>query len=69
VCAWKLIEVLNDMDINEFDLAGIDPEENEGVFNFKKGLGGQRHTYLGEWETSAPSAIKQFLGPIVSRMG
>jgi len=69
VCAWKLIEVLNEMGVNEFDLAGIDPKENEGVFNFKKGLGGHRHTYLGEWETSQPSMIKHLLGRVVSRMG
>jgi lipid II:glycine glycyltransferase (peptidoglycan interpeptide bridge formation enzyme) len=38
---WNLIRWLKDTGIRWYDLGGIDPEANPGVYHFKKGLGGQ----------------------------
>ena len=69
VCAWRLIEVLDGRGINQFDLAGIDPLNNEGVFNFKKGFGGEYVRYLGEWEASRPGIIRLLVGRLISKLG
>ena len=68
VCFWKLLETLDDQGVNQFDLAGIDQENNEGVFNFKKGLGGARETYVGEWDVATPSVIRHIVGKAISRL-
>ena len=68
VCAWKLIELLDEHGADHFDLAGIDQDENEGVFNFKKGLGGTRIQYLGEWEASRPYFLRLMTGLLISRL-
>lgn len=68
VCAWKLIELLDQQGVDHFDLAGIDQVENEGVFNFKKGLGGTRIQYLGEWEASRPYFLRFMTGLLISRL-
>lgn len=69
VCAWNLLEELNERGVKHYDLAGIDPLENEGVFNFKKGFGGKRVNYLGEWEAARPSIARHLAGALISRMG
>ena len=69
VCAWKLMEELDNRGINTFDLAGIDEIGNVGVFNFKKGIGGDRTTYLGEWDWSSISIVRILARFIVSRLG
>lgn len=41
---WKMIEMTNKLGKKYFDVGGINPTENIGVYNFKKGLGGRlRH--------------------------
>jgi len=49
-----------------FELGGIDPENNKGVFDFKNGTGAQITTYLGEWEAAYPSWIRRVISRIVS---
>jgi hypothetical protein len=69
VCAWKLIEELDARGISAFDLAGIDELLNEGVFNFKKGLGGERTVYLGEWDWASTSLARHIARIVISRLG
>jgi hypothetical protein len=38
---WSLIQWLKKNDIRWYDLGGIDPEGNPGVYHFKRGLSGQ----------------------------
>ena len=38
---WKVIEWLKELDCSEYDLHGINPELNPGVYAFKKGLSGR----------------------------
>jgi len=68
VCAWRLIEELEKRGVKKFDLAGIDPIANEGVFNFKKGLGGSPITYLGEWDTAQLLFVRRLVGTFISRL-
>jgi hypothetical protein len=68
VCAWHLIETLDNLGIQEFDLAGVDPERNVGVFNFKKGFGGSSIRYLGEWDAARGAPIRQVAGALISRL-
>jgi len=64
LCFWKLIELCQRDGITQYDLSGVDPERNLGVYNFKKGIGATDFTYLGEWSYSNPRIV----GAIVSRM-
>lgn len=47
---WLLIERLKAAGFKTFDVTGIDPRRNWGVFNFKRGLGLPPVEQLGEWE-------------------
>lgn len=67
-CAWRLIEELDLRGIQQFDLAGIDDTKNEGVFNFKKGLGGERTAYLGEWDVASTQIFRHVAGALISRL-
>lgn len=69
VCAWKLMEELDDRGVTSYDLAGIDEVRNEGVFNFKKGMGGARTTYLGEWDWASSPIALHLARVIISRLG
>lgn len=64
LCFWKLVELCQRDGITFYDLSGVDPQHNAGVYNFKKGIGATDLTYLGEWSYSRP----RFVGTIVSRM-
>lgn len=64
LCFWKLIELCERDGISHYDLSGVDPERNPGVYNFKKGIGATDFVYLGEWSYSRPRMV----GAIVSRM-
>jgi len=37
---WTLIEWLRNSGVKQYDLGGIDPEVNPGVYHFKKGFSG-----------------------------
>lgn len=47
---WNLIQECGKQGLNYYDLAGVDPVSNSGVYNFKKGSGATACEYLGEWE-------------------
>jgi lipid II:glycine glycyltransferase (peptidoglycan interpeptide bridge formation enzyme) len=54
---WHLIKKAKNMDIEKYDLAGIDPINNQSVYNFKKGLRGKLIEKCGEWELSSSPAL------------
>ena len=47
---WELIRECIARGVKWYDLGGVDPEKNRGVWNFKKGTGAELIEYLGEWE-------------------
>ncbi|MEO5974658.1 MAG: peptidoglycan bridge formation glycyltransferase FemA/FemB family protein [Ilumatobacteraceae bacterium] len=67
LCFWKLIELCERDGITHYDLSGVDPERNEGVYNFKKGIGATDFTYLGEWSYSRPRIVGAIVSRIISR--
>lgn len=48
---WRLLQCARDQGVVLYDLSGADPKA-PGVFNFKKGLGGQQVHFVGEWDWS-----------------
>jgi lipid II:glycine glycyltransferase (peptidoglycan interpeptide bridge formation enzyme) len=61
---WQMIFDLENYGVKKFDMGGIDQENNPGVYNFKKGLGGDEVQYMGEFEWSNIL----FLSWVVSRL-
>lgn len=47
---WALIQGCAERKIRHYDMGGIDPVANRGVYDFKKGCGARPIEYLGEWE-------------------
>ncbi len=64
LCLWKIIELCARDGINHYDLSGVDPVANQGVYNFKKGIGSLDFNYQGEWTLSRP----RIFGSLISRM-
>ena len=64
---WKLCQELHNRGVARLDLSGIDPVNNVGVYNFKKGTGAAAVTYLGEWECSRPTIIRNVASTVISR--
>jgi len=61
---WELMKQCAVRNINWYDMSGVDPVKNRGVYDFKKGTGAQDLQYLGEWEYAKPSIF----GILVSRV-
>ena len=64
---WALAEQCFQLGIKQFDLGGIDPVNNRGVYDFKKGTGTAQVDYLGEWETSSPLWFRGIASRLISR--
>jgi lipid II:glycine glycyltransferase (peptidoglycan interpeptide bridge formation enzyme) len=41
-----------------YDMGGVDPDGNKGVFDFKRGLGAQPLAYLGEWAWTSSAWVR-----------
>ncbi|MCS7089694.1 MAG: peptidoglycan bridge formation glycyltransferase FemA/FemB family protein [Verrucomicrobiota bacterium] len=57
---WRTMEFLKSVGCRMYDLGGIDPEANPGVFHFKAGMGGVESRLLGTFEY-APSVVQKRL--------
>jgi lipid II:glycine glycyltransferase (peptidoglycan interpeptide bridge formation enzyme) len=64
VTAWSLLNHCATENCRTYDLSGIDPVKNKGVYDFKHGTGATEIKYIGEWELGSPF----FVQPIVSRL-
>lgn len=62
---WKLLSDLSNNGVTICDMGGVDPTNNPGVFNFKKGLGGKKIDYLGEYEWANIPLLKFFVASIM----
>jgi hypothetical protein len=47
---WKVIEWLKEKQCAWYDLGGIDPENNPGVYHFKAGMSGEDVCHIGQYE-------------------
>lgn len=61
---WRMIQWLKEIRCCSYDLGGINPEKNPGVYEFKAGLKGSDTYYLGCFEIS-----KDNVSPLVIRYG
>lgn len=43
---WRMIQLLKEIGIRYYDLGGINPQTNPGVYSFKKGLSGEDVLYM-----------------------
>lgn len=55
---WDLINTLRQRQFKTYDLAGIDPQTNPGVADFKRGIGGVDVVYGGEFVHSKPLLLR-----------
>jgi len=60
IAQWSVIQAAKERGCLWYDLGGIDPEENPGVYHFKKGLGGQDIESPGTFEYY-PDIFRRFL--------
>jgi hypothetical protein len=56
---WRAIEHLKAAGARSFDLTGIDPKANWGVYNFKRGLKAPLVESVGEWEWSGSPWLRR----------
>lgn len=64
---WHLTNVCQSLGVGSIDLSGIDPENNKGVYDFKKGTGAQQIDYLGEWDVAQPQWMRSILSRIIAK--
>lgn len=64
---WMLAETSFQLGIKEFDLSGIDPVNNRGVYDFKKGTGADQIDFQGEWEIASPKILRAIASKLISR--
>ena len=64
---WVLAEECFGRGIKQYDLGGIDPLNNRGVYDFKKGTGSVQVDYQGEWDSSSPSWFRVVASRLISR--
>jgi len=47
---WALLDHCCQLGLIEYDLSGVDPINNKGVYDFKQGTGANLVECVGEWE-------------------
>lgn len=64
---WALVQHCRRIGIRSYDLAGIDPVRNHGVYRFKKATGAAPIEYLGEWDWASRPWLRWFGNWAVAR--
>jgi hypothetical protein len=64
---WHILQAARERNCRWYDLGGIDPEGNPGVYRFKKGLGGLDITAPGPYEFR-PVGVRRYLSEGGERM-
>ncbi|NIQ15926.1 MAG: peptidoglycan bridge formation glycyltransferase FemA/FemB family protein [Candidatus Dadabacteria bacterium] len=49
---WKIVQELKKRGFKRYDLGGINPDKNPGVYHFKSGLSGIDASHIGQYELS-----------------
>lgn len=57
---WKLIQHCRAAGVRKYDLAGIDPVRNPGVYRFKRATGAAHLELLGEWDWASRPWLRWF---------
>ena len=64
---WHALSAAKNAGTRRFDLGGIDPNDNPGVYHFKAGLGGLDTSYVGRFEARA-RGIGRYIVPMAERI-
>ena len=64
---WALAESCFQLGMQRYDLGGIDPINNRGVYDFKKGTGSFQVDYEGEWDSASPRWFRAVASRLISR--
>jgi lipid II:glycine glycyltransferase (peptidoglycan interpeptide bridge formation enzyme) len=62
---WALLKECEQQGALSYDLGGVDPIRNKGVFDFKRGTGARMVEYLGEWEWANAPLITAAVGLLI----
>jgi len=62
---WSLIQQCKARGVETYDLMGVDPVANPGVYDFKVGTGATPVEYLGEWEWSNCALVQTAVNVIL----
>lgn len=57
---WEIFSYCRENGIALYDLGGIDPWKNPGVYSFKRGTGAREVEQLGEWDWATSSFLRWF---------
>ena len=66
---WAIIEACRNEGILYYDLGGVNPDNNLGVYNFKKGTGAKLVNYLGEWDWASVPLLRYFANKAIKYSG
>ena len=66
---WALMQDCHHRGVKHYDLSGIDPAGNRGVYDFKQGTGATPVEYTGEWEWAYPGCIALPANWLIGRRG
>jgi hypothetical protein len=65
----KLAEECKARGAHTYDMMGIDPLNNRGVYDFKKGTGAVAIEYMGEWEWASTEWLRWAANAAIARRG
>lgn len=64
---WAVLKDAKTRGVDLYDLSGVDPVNNAGVYNFKKGIGAHEVRYPGEFEKASNRILAFALNKIMKR--
>lgn len=64
---WALLDHCQRLGIKLYDLSGVDPVGNKGVYDFKQGTGARLVECIGEWEWASVPGISMAVNWMVAR--
>lgn len=64
---WAVVQHCRRIGIKSYDLAGIDPVRNHGVYRYKRATGAAPIEYLGEWDWATRPWLRWFGNWAVAR--
>jgi hypothetical protein len=64
---WQLMRHCQEIGVRHYDMGGIDPLHNPGVYDFKKGSGAIPLEYLGEWDWATSAWLGAGANWMISR--
>jgi lipid II:glycine glycyltransferase (peptidoglycan interpeptide bridge formation enzyme) len=66
---WALLDHCSRLGLKDYDLSGVDPVGNKGVFDFKHGTGATLLECVGEWEWASLPGLRQAVNWLVALKG